>query len=123
MWAEGTGDMASDEGELLCRIGCGRSFKKDGAWKTGHELKCKGKVQTRGRIERLAARRQPRTQRALAVVHHRRARHANGHAPAPGVGAIQAAATDTAIDVVLAGLHAQRERIDTAIASLEALRT
>lgn len=35
---------------IKCKQGCGKEFKTDGAWRANHELKCKGKVATSGRI-------------------------------------------------------------------------
>jgi hypothetical protein len=104
-------------GEFTCD--CGRTFTH-AAWYTKHKLHCDGKPATEGRI---AAR-----QRAMVPVSrpHTRAknrqRHIDRTPPAGnGVGAIQAAATDKAIEVVLAGLRAKRQTIDNAIAALEAV--
>jgi len=109
--------------------GCGQDFQH-AAWYAKHALRCDGKpVQTRGRIERLAAR---RGQTNIAIARHQAAGRrdelalrGNGHAertpPAIGTGAIVAAATGKAIEIVIAGLRAKREQIDVAIASLEAL--
>jgi hypothetical protein len=124
---KGSGDMAR-AAEILCKQGCGKTFIYE-SWRVRHELKCQGKVATRGRIERLAAR---RGAPIPAIARHQAAGkrdelalRGNGHAertpPAIGTGAIVAAATSKAIEIVIAGLRAKREQIDVAIASLEAL--
>lgn len=35
---------------ITCKQGCGKTFTQDGAWRVKHELKCKGKAATSGRI-------------------------------------------------------------------------
>lgn len=115
---------------------CGRELWTAASYAI-HAKACDGKpVQTRGRIERLAA----RAGRALVPVKPKRERTAGpGPQPAPqtptrrstpipaptpaaATGSIAAAATDKAMELTIAGLLAQRARIDTALAALEALR-
>jgi len=50
--------------ELKCSAGCGKTFTHAG-WMTKHAVHCPGKVSTRGRIARLAARHHPRAGAAV----------------------------------------------------------
>lgn len=116
------GDDITGEGDFECDK-CGRTFKH-GAWYTKHAVGCKGLVATAGRI----ASTEPRS-RAVAVVSRKRPasprrqpRERKVVTP-PGVGAIATAATDKAIEVVLAGLRERRDRITAAIGTFEALAT
>lgn len=118
-------EAVTGSGEFTCE--CGRGFTH-GAWYTKHRLKCDGKpVQTRGRIERLAAkhgtpptsRRASVASRAVAIV--RDPNYGKREQQPAGIAAIAAAATDKAIEVVIAGLMAKRAQIDAAITSLQAL--
>jgi len=101
--------------EIVCKQGCGKTFTQDGAWRVKHELKCKGKVQTRGRIERLDARRHPKPGR----------RHADRTPPAapkrPDVPRSGFDGTTSWISGALADLRARRDHLDKAIAALEKL--
>ena len=108
--------------EIACKQGCGKTFTTEG-WRVKHELKCQGKPRTRGRIERLAAR-----HGALVPVSEpptrsqKRNRRSDRPPPAAsGFAVIQGAATDKAIEVVIAGLTAKRDAIDGAIAALQAV--
>jgi hypothetical protein len=110
-------EAVTGEGHYTCD--CGRTFTH-GAWYTKHKLHCNGKPATEGRI---AAR-----SRALVPVSRPRAkaqkrtRHVDRTPPtANGVRAIQVAATDKAVEIVIAGLTAKRDAIDRAIAALQAV--
>lgn len=117
-------DEVTGEGDFECDK-CGRKFKH-GAWYTKHAVSCRGPVATTGRI----ASTEPRA-RAVALVSRKRAaprrrpreRKVVARLVTPGVGAIAAAATDKAIELVIAGLRTKRNTIDNAIGALEALRT
>jgi hypothetical protein len=106
--------------DKIWHCGCGL-FKTDWpASKAIHQLHCDEKPKaTEGRI---AAR-----QRALVpVVRHAGGRprkprgddHVDRTPPAIGTGAIVAAATNKAVEIVIAGLTAKRDAIDRAIAAL-----
>lgn len=116
-------NMAGRGGSAILDVplvhGCGRSFVNAVGYAI-HGKHCDGKKpKTEGRI---AAR-----QKTLAPVsrphlrRQNRKRHAERTSPAIGTGAIVAAATDKAIEVVIAGLVAKRQAIDNAIAALQAV--
>lgn len=100
--------MASDK--VTCKQGCGRTFKEDGAWRVKHELQCKGKVQTRGRIERLASRHNGTTAATAPKATKAQTR-----------GVEQDSASTVTPAAMLAALRAEAAKIQNAIAAIEAL--
>jgi hypothetical protein len=128
--AQKESDMSRKPETFTCRIGCGRDLTSEGR-RAQHELKCKGKQATSGRIaerqkalvpagtsRRTSAPAKSRKARARKVA----VRAGDGHRTPPGaVAQIAAAATDKAMEIVIAGLMAKRTAIDNAIAALQAV--
>jgi hypothetical protein len=118
------------EGEFTCEK-CGRKFGY-AKWYTAHALKCAGKPQTRGRIERLDARRRRHQEvdrpARKPVRAHRAAASAKASETTTGSAAPIAVSTEperngllVARGMLLAELRKKRELLDAAIQGLETL--
>jgi hypothetical protein len=106
---------------------CGESFTHAG-WYTKHALKCSGqRAQTRGRIDRLAARRDGAARRASreTKIDAKALRAAtaprDSHPDRTPPEASMRDPVHSARDLLLEELLAKREKLDAAIATLQAI--
>jgi hypothetical protein len=125
-------EMAKKDEAFTCRQGCGRELTSAGR-RAQHEVKCKGKVATSGRIAAAAVSdaKPAVSRKPTRIASKKRARpvsrpqvrgqNRNRAHRTPPDGLSESGDFTTAKDVLLVKLRERRQEIDSAIAAIEAI--